>query len=949
MFNIQFHFVYPWLLLLLIPAFALTFFPYFRLSKRYRRTRNRIISIILHIFVSVFSILALSGLTITYDTYNDENQIILLVDVSSSEERVEKERDKFIQTFLRDAAFDNFQVGIVTFGYDQEYAVPLTRDLDTVFAAYEMAVSPDVGATNYADALTYTKDLFNNPQTAKIVLVTDGKETDKDAKNVIRSIVAQGIKVDTVYIGSNYDGTDIQVSAIELPDYHVNVEEECQISVTVQATGDMEKVSIKLYDNGKCHADNGIMEMNLFEGPQTITFTHVFEDVGLHELKFSVEDKNGVEINNSYATDYLLEMYNKILILEREDEYSNALIDLLNNSEEGSENNTKKYQITVKNVYTSTDLPKSVEEMRAYDQIILNNISDADIKQKKLNQISNGNIPEGFDLMLEEYVNVYGGGLFTVGGKDQSGEANAYNRKDLYNTVYQRMLPVQAIDYTPPLGVIVIIDRSSSMQGQLEFAKAGAAECLLALNDRDYFGIMTLDSYNETILPLTPRTQEAKIRAALNSLETTSGGTVFSGAINRAGIELRGLDAVDRRHVIIVSDGEVGGDEGYLDMVRQFHEEDGITFSFVGVNIKAGAEKNMRYLAETLGGGNFYKAENSGLMDAMYDDLTTGPIAEINMEEFKPIMYKAISPLFKNVDSDATELMRRMTVKLGGFVGVKVRETAELILTGDFEVPLYAQWKYGQGMVGSFMCDLAKSDWSSEFMDNPNGRNFITNVVNNLMPTKDIGKKDITIRLTEDNYTNQMNIYTSLGEGEYIRAEMVNISKPNSQTISLNEVTLGDARALREMPYYVTSGLGVENYYTRCNFVIRQSGTYQITLRKFNAQNQQIGEDIVTYKTFSYSEEYDVFEENTEQQTALLQTIADLGNGKMVQDTENPHEVFADFVIFVWHLFDPRFFFMIASIVLFLTDIAVRKFKFKWIHEIIRERKEKNRLNQGKR
>jgi len=33
---------------------------------------------------------------------------------------------------------------------------------------------------------------------------------------------------------------------------------------------------------------------------------------------------------------------------------------------------------------------------------------------------------------------------------------------------------------------------------------------------------------------------------------------------------------------------------------------------------------------------------------------------------------------------------------------------------------------------------------------------------------------------------------------------------------------------------------------------------------------------------------------------------------------------------------------IIAAIVLFLLDVAVRKFKFKWIHEIIRERKEKS-------
>lgn len=43
-FNITF--TYPWLLLLLIPAAALVLFAYFRISKKYRRNRNRVLSIV---------------------------------------------------------------------------------------------------------------------------------------------------------------------------------------------------------------------------------------------------------------------------------------------------------------------------------------------------------------------------------------------------------------------------------------------------------------------------------------------------------------------------------------------------------------------------------------------------------------------------------------------------------------------------------------------------------------------------------------------------------------------------------------------------------------------------------------------------------------------------------------------------------------------------------------
>ncbi len=944
MFNFRIHFVYPWLLLLFIPGLILGLLPYFKIAKRYRRTRNRIISVVLHVLVLVFSISALAGMTFSYETPNDQNQIILLVDVSDTEEQVAEERDKLIKTIIQDASFDEYQLGIVTFGYDQEYAVPLTRDLDLVYDDYKLAAKPDVTATNLADALTYTKDLFTNPQTAKIVLITDGKETDKEAKNVIRSIVAQGIKVDTAYVGSSYVGSDIQLCGIKLPDYHVGVQEECQIILTVQSKTAVKEATINLFDNNKKHDEFGSQKVELIAGEQTIVFKHVFADSGLHELKFSVEEVMGMSANNAYSTEYLLEIYNKVLILEREQNASNALVQMLNETENSDEE--KPYEITVKNVYTSDTLPKSADELRQYDQVILNNISDADIKQIKNQKASNPNIPENFDLMLEEYVSVYGGGLFTVGGNDEDGEVNAYNRRDLYNTTLQRMMPVQAIDYTPPLGVIIIIDRSGSMDGKLEWAKAGAAECLSVLDDRDYIGIMTLDTYNATILELTPRTQEAKIRAALNSLETTSGGTVFSGAIQRAGLALRALKSVDKRHIIIVSDGQVGGDSDYESLVSNFYKEDNITLSFVGVNIDSAAEKNMRYLAETLGGGKFYKAENADLMDKMYEDLSTGTVAEVNMVDFKPIIRDQLSPLFKNVPRGTDENANRMTVNLGGFYGVKVRDTADLLLAGEYDVPIYAQWKYGKGTVGSFMCDLSGGEWSDEFMthESKSGQNFIKNVVNNLMPTEDIRKKDITVRLKEDNYTNQLSVYTTLGEGEYVKGEIVNVSKANSPVVSLNEKTAVDALTLRETPYYVTSELSETNYYSRCSFVARESGTYKLTFRKYNAQDQQIGKDIVVYKTLSYSEEYDVFTNYNEDAKLLMEYLAKNGNGKEIANLENPEEVFADFVTSIKHTYDPRFLFMILSIVLFLLDIAVRKFKFKWIHEIIRDRKIKKNL-----
>ena len=71
--------------------------------------------------------------------------------------------------------------------------------------------------------------------------------------------------------------------------------------------------------------------------------------------------------------------------------------------------------------------------------------------------------------------------------------------------------------------------------------------------------------------------------------------------------------------------------------------------------------------------------------------------------------------------------------------------------------------------------------------------------------------------------------------------------------------------------------------------------------------------------------------------------MASAGKGKRI---ETESQVFEGLIKKLSHTFDPRLAFVIVSIVLVLLDIAVRKFKFKWLHEIIRERKEKQELGK---
>ena len=911
MTNLKIQFLYPWLLLLLIPMLALAFYYHLRISKRYRRTRNRIVSLVLYCIVSTLSVLTLAGLTFTYEIPNMETEMILLVDTTYSGETVEEQKNQFIQKAIKDSE-NVCQIGVVTFGYGEPvYAVPLTTDTSDVYMESLSAEKPDQSATDLASALLYTMDLFKNQEVAKVVVVSDGMETDGKAAMAARELAAKGIEVNSVYFPAELPSQEIQLEGITTPDYNVSVGDTFKVAVKVRSSYEG-NAKVELFDNGELCGEKMV---TLLAGVQEIEMEHSFARPELHALSFKISGGTDTcKLNNTYYSYIYVENFTKILLVERNEGESTNLKTLL-------EDENEAFEIETVNLLTSDNVPSTVDALRQFDQVILVNIANADM-------------PEGFIDNLHSYVNDFGGGLLTVGGNqiDENGNtvldrgevvANAYNREDLYDTLYQEMLPVQAIDYTPPVAVMLIVDRSGSMemaagqggQTKLELAKQGAKSCLDALTERDYCGIMTLEEKYTEAMQVSPMTQMAKLQKAIDDI-TVGGGTVFQDALRGAAKALQAVKNVERRHVILVTDGVPADSyEEYSMPIEQYVNDVNakVTFSFViiGEDISASDKGNIRNAAE-LGGGRFYDVWNVNTLPMiMREELMMPEIKAINHEPFRPEI-----ETYNNVVNGVTQAD---IPQLNGFYGTKLKAGAEMVLKGEF-VPIYAQWKYGEGTVGSFMCDLNKV-WSEEFMVDATGRRLVLNIVNGLFPTKNIRPQSINLELNEQNYTMQMNVYTKLEKDETLTLE---VASPDANGNLLNK---------RIIKPNEDEGL------SRINFAITEPGVHKLTVRKLNSSGVVIAESSM-YKCFSYSQEYNCFYDPQDGEN-LMHSIALTSGGDMIEDSS---ELFKDIAKTLHRSYDPRIPFMIIALVLFLLDIAVRKFKFKWLHEIVRDSKAKKAL-----
>jgi hypothetical protein len=314
--------------------------------------------------------------------------------------------------------------------------------------------------------------------------------------------------------------------------------------------------------------------------------------------------------------------------------------------------------------------------------------------------------------------------------------------------------------------------------------------------------------------------------------------------------------------------------------------------------------------AANAGGGKFYNvtnAEINNLPIVMKNDLSLEAIAEIEYGEEFSLSLKDKSAALAGITEESIP-------PLTGYYGTVAKQNATVALMGKY-VPIYASWKYGNGNVGSFMSDL-NGVWSDAFVSDIVGQAIITNIVNSIFPTTDVRVNDIGYELKTDNYTTQLNVY-GVGEEEKLSVQVTPLSE-----------SLSD---LRDKGIKVTAAESNRRF----TFVIKDAGLYEIRITKSDAEDNPISE-LVLHRTFSYSEEYNAFPDRDPIGSDLLALLAKNGKGVELVDST---EVFDSFEKTLKLTYDPRIVFLILTIIFVLLDIAVRKFKFKWPHELMRERK----------
>jgi Ca-activated chloride channel family protein len=115
---------------------------------------------------------------------------------------------------------------------------------------------------------------------------------------------------------------------------------------------------------------------------------------------------------------------------------------------------------------------------------------------------------------------------------------------------------------SPPLNICLVLDRSTSMQGEkLDIVKATAIQLLRRVRPQDVFSVVAFSDRAEVIVPASINADKRKQEGQIQMMRASGATEIYNGL--EAGLKeiRRTLDPSRVNHIILLTDGHTYGDE----------------------------------------------------------------------------------------------------------------------------------------------------------------------------------------------------------------------------------------------------------------------------------------------------------------------------------------------------------------------------------------------------
>ena len=882
-------FVNAYWLILAVPLLVLLVVPFALAVRKDNRNGHNIASAVMHIMLAILIAFTAAGTKI--ETVVTETEVYVVADVSFSADKNLDTVDSYVRNVSKGLP-RNSKMGVVCFAKD---SVLLTRPGERIESVRSAQL--DVSETNIAEALEYTASLFREDVIKRIVLISDGKPSDRRDTNALKrladNLAADGIRMDAIYVNDNLSSgeEEVQLSGAEFTKTaYLNHKETA--TALIQSSCET-KATVSLYKNGELE---DARERTLKAGTQNVRFDLDTSVSGTFEYEIRVEpDADGSPYNNSYYFTQEVSGSVGILLITGSAEDEKAVRGLYGESAE------------IDAYVNRSDVPFSIEDICKYDEIILANADITTLENSTM-----------FIESVDAAVRLFGKSLLTIG------DVAVQSKKAPELEKLGKLLPVEfGNNNQDPKLYTVVLDMSRSMEllGKMQRAKAAAKHLVGLLNDEDYVCIVGFYGDVQIVQAPVSVVRKDEVLKKIDEMQAYQGTLIGLGL--RDAFRLMKNLPYSEKQVMLISDGlDFGSYDDKqnqpLNVVTDMRAE-GIVTSVIdvgrGKDNGTNAQMAKRLLqnialagAAAQGKDNYYEAFDEESLDEILFGEIANEVTETLVKTPSEVKVK------KRYDGVLAGIAPEDIPYVPQFMNCKESYDATTVLTVDYQkqngstvpVPLYAYKTRGKGKVASFTGGISES-WLGSWLEQPpsSGESgepmrtydrFFANVLSQNTPDEKIDVPYTVVCKTEGKYTSVTIAPPSLHADATAR---VKISMPNGEEREDEFIFDGTAYSFQ--------------------FELNGAGKYGVTVTYSYG-----GTDYVSDAGFtvSYTDEYNSF---ASFDSSVLYKI--VGGSGVVSETgeitlENDEKEVGTYT------FDLTVPLLTASVLLLVADIVVRKLKW---------------------
>lgn len=570
------------------------------------------------------------------------------------------------------------EAGLVVFGRDA--AVELPPRVSFPLEAINSRVTKD--GTNIEKALSLAGAVLPEENQGRIVLISDGTQTEGNLTGILDELKSRGIAVDVLPVEYDYRN-EVWLERLELPRY-VKAGETYEASVILSSleagTG-----KLRLTENGQTVFED---KVDFNAGKNRYVLPLYMRGPGYYEYAASIEiaaGKDGWEENNVAINHLHLGGQGKVLVVtdsgpDAEPRDWETLVETMKKSGRAVE------------LRLAYDFPRDALSLMPYDCIIFPNVP-----------------ADAFDVVqlqaLHDAVYNQGVGFLMVGGK------NSFGPGGYHRSLVEKVLPV-SMDISQkkvlPKGALVIVLHTCEFAQGNTWGKRIAKEAIRVLGAKDEAGVLVYDwqGGERWLFKLTPAGEYERLVPLINKAQI--GDMPSFSTTMQMGLD--GLKASDAamKHMIVISDGDPSPPTPAL--VKGFVDAS-ISVTTIAINPHGGSDISvMRAIAARTGGRYYFPKDPRRLPSIFIKEAKTLKRSMIQNKTFTPEVCFP-SEVLKGIDAlpplHAYVLTTPKASRLSQVI-LKGPETEEID-------PVLSVWKYGLGTTAAFTSDLS-TNWGRDWV-----------------------------------------------------------------------------------------------------------------------------------------------------------------------------------------------------------------------------------------